>query len=175
MASREEEVQDGRDTAEQGHVNTEAEEKLLTQIREDFRYCREYWRENHDEAEKDMDCVAGILPVDFRDDRQCRPCIGPDEVSQYTKQSCNNLRQNKRGIKISPKGMEAQDVDAEHRQAYMRGIEDASQAQSVYSTGFEAAVDSAMGFWRVTTKVTGPKGEQEPRIVRIPNQFTVYP
>lgn len=174
MASREEEARTGRDTAEQEHVNTEAEEKLLTQIREDFRYCREYWRENHDEAEKDMDCVAGIPPVDFRDDRKGRPCIWPDEISQYTKQSCNNLRQNKRGIKISPKGMQAQDVDAEHRQAYIDGIQDASNAQAVFSTGYEAAVNSGSGHWRVTTKVTGPKGEQEPRLVRIPNQFTVY-
>jgi hypothetical protein len=151
------------------------DEALLKQIREDFRYSKEYWRENHEESEKDMDCIACIPPAEFTADRAGRPCIWPDEISQYVKQSNNNLRQNKRSIKISPRSEDATDQDAEHRQAYIRGIEYASQAQSVYSTAFEACVESAFGFWRVTTKVTGPNGEQEPRIKRIPNQFTVYP
>lgn len=175
-STRRDEVLDGRkrDTAEPSKVNSDADEELLTQIREDFRYCKEYWRENYDEAEKDMDCVAAIPPSDFRDDRKGRPCIWPDEVSQYTKQANNNLRQNKRGIKISAKGSEAKDTDAEHRQAYVRGIEDASKAQSIYSTGFESCVDCGFGSWRINLRVVGPKGEQEPRIVRIPNQFTVF-
>jgi hypothetical protein len=154
---------------------SDADEALLNQIRDDFRYVKEYWRENHEESEKDMDVVACIPPSDFADDRKNRPCIWPDETSQYVKQANNNLRQNKRSIKISPRSEDATDIDAEHRQAYIRGIEYASKAQSIYSTGFEAAVECAFGFWRVNTRITGPKGEQEPRIVRIPNQFTVYP
>jgi hypothetical protein len=154
---------------------SDADEELLKQIRDDFRYCKEYWRENHEESAKDMRFIACIPPSEFKDDRKGRPCIWPDELSQYVKQSNNNLRQNKRSIKISPRSEDAKDVDAEHRQAYIRGIEYASKAQSIYATGYEAAVECAFGFWRVNTRVTGPKGEQEPRIVRIPNQFTVYP
>jgi hypothetical protein len=154
---------------------SDKDEALLKQIRDDFRYVKEYWRENHEESEKDMQVVACIPPTDFADDRKNRPCIWPDETSQYVKQANNNLRQNKRSIKISPRSDDAKDIDAEHRQAYIRGIEYASKAQSIYSTGFEAAVECAFGFWRVNTRITGPKGEQEPRIVRIPNQFTVYP
>lgn len=155
-------------------VTSDAEEKLLKQIREDFRYAKEYWRENHEESEKDMDCMACIPPSDFKDDRKGRPCIWPDETSQYVKQANNNLRQNKRSIKVSPRSLDANAKDAEHRQAYIRGIEYASRAQSIYSRGYEACTESAFGVWRVTTKVTGPKGEQEPRIGPIPNQFTVY-
>jgi hypothetical protein len=156
------------------HVNTPAEEKLLTQIREDFRYVKEYWRENYEEAEKDMRMAACLPPVEFEEDRKGRPCIWPDEISQYVKQSNNNLRQNKRSAKISPRSDEAKDEDAEHRQAYIRGIEYASRAQSIYSTAFEACTECAFGFWRINCRVTGPNGEQEPRLVRIPNQFTVY-
>lgn len=146
----------------------------MKECREDFRYAKEYWRENHDESEKDMQVVACMPPPDFTADRKGRPCIWPDETSQYVKQANNNLRQNKRSAKISPRSEDATDKDAEHRQAYIRGIEYASKAQSVYTTAFESAVECAMGFWRVKLLVTGPKGEQEPRITRIPNQFSVY-
>lgn len=151
------------------------QEQLLRQIREDFAYCRAYWRENYDEAAKDMDCMAGIPPKEFSEDRSGRPCIWPDETSQYIKQANNNLRQNKRSIKVSPRSEDATDKDAEHRQAYMRGIEYASKAQSVYSTVFESCTECGFGFGRIALVVTGPKGEQEPRIKRIPNWSTVYP
>jgi hypothetical protein len=163
------------ETQDKKASSDDSNDELIHQIREDFRYCKEYWRENHDEAEKDMQCVAAIPPPDFRDDRKGRPCIWPDEVSQYCKQANNNLRQNTRSIKVSPRSEDAKDIDAEHRQAYMRGIEYASKAQSIYTTAYEACTNSAFGFWRINCRVVGSKGEQEPRIVRIPNQFTVYP
>jgi hypothetical protein len=152
-----------------------ASDELLTQIREDWRYVREYWRENHEESEKDMDVVACIPPQEFRDDRKGRPCIWPDETSQYIKQANNNLRKNKRSVKISPRSQDAKDADAEHRQAYIRGIEYASKAQSIYTTGFESAVQCGFGYWRLKLEVVGRKGEQEPRLARIPNWATVFP
>src|SRR5882724_13709293 len=159
----------------QGATSSRSDETLLKQIRDDFTYHKEYWRENYEEAAKDMDCVACIPPTQFSDDRKGSPCIWPDEISQYVKQANNNLRQNKRSIKISPRSDDADPKDAEHRQAYIRGIEYASKAQAIYSSGFEAAVSCAIGSWRVTTRVVGPGGQQEPRLARIPNQFTVYP
>ena len=158
-----------------GQKQSDKNELLLKKIREDFRYCKSYWRENHEESEKDMRFMAAIPPTDFTDDRKNRPVIWPDEISQYVKQANNNLRQNKRSIKISPRTDGATAQDAEHRQAYIRGIEYASNAQSIYTTAFEACVACAMGFGRLTTCITGPKGEQEPRFRRIPNQFTCYP
>lgn len=149
-------------------------DKILRKIREDFAYARSYWHDNYDEASKDMACMAGIPPKEFSEDRAGRPCIWPDETSQYIKQANNNLRQNKRSIRISPRSEDARDEDAEHRQAYIRGIEYASKAQSIYSTGFESCTECGFGFWRVSLRITGPKGEQEPRIVRIPNWATVY-
>ena len=150
------------------------EQDRLAHIRSEFVYFRSYWRENYDEGAKDMDCMAGIPPKEFSDDRGSRPCIWPDETSQYIKQANNNLRQNKRSINISPRSEDAEDKDAEHRQAYIRGIEYASKAQSVYSTVFESCTECGFGFARLKLIVTGPKGEQEPRICRIPNWSTVY-
>lgn len=160
---------------ENDQANSNADEALLKELREDFAYAKSYWQENYEEAEKDMDCVLCIPPEDFRNDRAGRPCLWPDEVSQYINQTNNNLRQTKRAIKVSPRSEEAKDVDAEHRQAYIQGIEYASKAQSIYATAFESCVECGFGYWRVHLMVTGPNGEQEPRIRRIPNWATVLP
>ncbi|MFC5861085.1 hypothetical protein ACFPT7_02135 [Acidicapsa dinghuensis] len=152
-----------------------SDEALLVEVRKDFTYAKSYWQENYEEAEKDMDCVLCIPPEDFRNDRAGRPCLWPDEISQYVNQTNNNLRQTKRAIKVSPRSEEAKDVDAEHRQAYIQGIEYASKAQSIYATAFESCVECGFGYWRVHLVVTGPNGEQEPRIRRIPNWATVLP
>jgi hypothetical protein len=160
--------------AETGGALSGGDEELLRECREDFTYAKAYWQENYDEAEKDMDCILCIPPEDFRRDRSGRPCLWPDEVSQYINQTNNNLRQTKRAIKVSPRSEDAKDVDAEHRQAYIQGIEYASKAQSIYATAFESTVECGFGYWRVNLKVTGPRGEQEPRIRRIANWATVY-
>jgi hypothetical protein len=162
------------DKSGEARTNSDADEKLLKQIREDFAYHRSYWHDNYEESSKDMDCVAAKPPKDFTDDREGRPCIWPDETTQYINSANNNLRQSPRSIKLSPREG-ATDEDAEHRQAYIRGIEDASKGASIYTTGYESAVQCAFGFWRLTTVITGPKGEQEPRLKRIPNWATVFP
>lgn len=162
-------------SADNGQSNSNADEALLKELREDFTYAKSYWQENYEEAEKDMDCVLCIPPEDFRNDRAGRPCLWPDETSQYVNQTNNNLRQTKRAIKVSPRSEEAKDVDAEHRQAYIQGIEYASKAQSIYATAFESCVECGFGYWRVHLVVTGSNGEQEPRIRRIPNWATVLP
>ncbi len=163
------------DKNESGTPQSSADEALLKELREDFAYAKSYWQENYEEAEKDMDCVLCIPPEDFRNDRAGRPCLWPDEVSQYVNATNNNLRQTKRAIKVSPRSEDAKDEDAEHRQAYIQGIEYASKAQSIYATAFESCVECAFGYWRVHLVVTGPNGEQEPRIRRIPNWATVLP
>lgn len=162
------------ETKEKDSRDADSTEDLLKQIRADFAYCKSYWHDNYEEAAKDMDCMAAIPPKDFTDDRSGRPCIWPDETSQYVNQANNNLRQNKRSIKLSPKSEDATDKDAEHRQAYLRGIEDASKAPSIYTTAYESAVQCAFGFFRITIIPTGPNGETEPRLRRIQNWATVY-
>jgi hypothetical protein len=159
----------------QGKTNTDAEEALLTECREDFSYCKSYWSSNYEEAKKDIDAILCIPPAKFKDDRAGRPCLWPDELSQYVNATNNNLRQTKRSIKISPRGEQAQDKDAEDRQAYIQGIEYASKAQSVYATAFESCIECGFGYWRVNLIETGKNGEQEPRIRRIPNWATVWP
>lgn len=151
-------------------------EALLQDIREDFVYFRDFWRENHSEMRIDLRFISGDPwePADraFREDNK-RPVLCPDELSQYQNATINNLRQNKRAIQVNPKGDGATDQDAERRSAIIKGIEYKSNAQAHYTNAFENQINCGMGFFRVTTKVVGKDDEQEPRIKGIENPLSV--
>ena len=156
--------------------NEKPEDKLIREIREDYSYFRDFWRENYDEAKTDLQFVGGD-PWDTNSRRQRedndRPVISPDELGQYLNQTINNLRQNARAIKVTPAGDEAEDKDAEQRSAIIKGIEYKSNAQAAYTNAFECAINCGFGFFRVTTKKVGKSGEVEPRIKIIENPLSV--
>lgn len=167
---------DDRNEPESARMIDEAEQRRVDFIRDEFRYYKAYWKENREQSEIDMQYIAGDgWTAEDRAERKGRPMLWPDELSQYTKQAANNLRQNKREIEIQPKGSGATDQDAENREAYIRGIQHRCTAQAIYSTAFESNINSAFGYFRVTTEVTGPNGEQEPTLRRVPNQASVMP
>jgi hypothetical protein len=153
------------------------DEELLRDIREDYSYFRDFWSENHDEAKTDLKYISGDpWDKDARQEREDnnRPVLSPDELSQYQNATINNLRQNKRAIKVNPLGSGATDKDAEHRAAIIRGIEYKSNAQSAYTNAFENEINCGFGFFRVTTKtVKGGDGDVEPRIKQIDNPLSV--
>jgi hypothetical protein len=152
------------------------DDELLREIREDFQYFRDFWRDNHEEWKTDLKFVSGDpWDADARLEREDnnRPVLSPDELGQYLNATINNLRQNKRAIKVNPNGSGANDKDAESRSAIIRGIEYKSNAQSAYTNAFENAINCGMGFFRVTTKVISKDGEVEPRIKIIENPLSV--
>jgi hypothetical protein len=150
---------------------------LLKEIREDYRYFLDYWREIREEAATDLRYVAGDpWDPEERSEREenDRPCISLDEIGQYINQANNNLRQNKRDIVIRPKGSGATDDDAELRASIVRGIGAQSTAQAARTTSFEGAINCGMGFRRILTTYSDDSSfDQVPRIKRIPNSQTV--
>src|SRR6185437_3750513 len=153
------------------------EEILLREIREDFSYFRDYWRENYEEAKIDLQYVSGdpwkASERQAREDND-RPVLCPDELDQYLNATINNLRQNPLGIKVEPKGNGATDQNAERRQSIIRNIEYDSIAQAAYTNAFSCAINCGFGFFRVNTQRT-KKGSQEvePRIRIISNPLSV--
>lgn len=156
------------------------DESLLQEIRENFIYYTEAWRDIREEAQVDMRYVSGDPwdPKDrkFREDNE-RPCMTWDELSPYINQLINDPRQNKRAIKVSPIGSGANDKTAELRGDIIRGIEYSSKAQSAYTTGFQGAAERSYGYWRVGKRYINPTVKagsvdafnQELYIGRIPN------
>lgn len=160
------------------------DEALLKEIRENFAYFTESWRDIREEAQVDMRYVSGDPwePKDrkFREDND-RPCMTWDELSPYINQLINDPRQNKRAIKVSPIGSGANDKTAEVRGNIIRGIEYNSRAQSAYTTGFQGAAERSYGYWRVGKRYTTSTAKtgsldafnQELYIGRIPNPDSV--
>src|SRR5204862_8259048 len=99
-----------------------------------------------------MRCIAGA-PWDAKDrkarDDAGRPCLALDELGQYTNQVINDLRSNKRGIVVTPKGAGANDLTAKFRQGKIREIEYQSHATQAYTTLAENAIQRDYGFLRI--------------------------
>lgn len=162
-----------RDDESRGSGNND---ELLREIREDFTYFRDFWSDNHDEWKTDLRYVSGDpWDADARMEREDnnRPVLSPDELGQYLNATINNLRQNKRAIKVNPTGSGASDADAEKRSAIIKGIEYKSNAQSAYTNAFENAINCGMGFFRVTTKIISKENEVTPWIKIIENPLSV--
>ena len=155
-----------------------SDEKLLKEITDNFDYCVREWREVREEGRTDMRFIAGD-PWDPKEraarKASGRPCVALDELSQYVNQRINDVRQNKRAVKITPKGNGASDQTAEFRGGMIRDIEYKSNAQAAYITAFENAIQRSYGYAKVSTQYVAPDSfEQELVIRRVPNPDTIY-
>ena len=149
----------------------------LKDIRERFQYCYDTWREIYQAGDVDMTYVAGNpWPVEERRARENagRPCLCLDELSQYLNQRINDIRQNKRAVKLSPAGNGANDKTAALRGDIIRTIEQKGGLQA-YITGYENALQRGLGFWAVSKRWESDDSfDQELHIRGIPNPKTVY-
>lgn len=149
------------------------DEDVLEEIRTRFSYATNAWRKIREEGQKDIRCVAGDPWADK--DRKARedagrPCLSLDELGQYTNQVINDVRQNKRGVKVTPIGDGANDKTAEFRQNLIRQIEYRSNASDVYTGMFEEALQRSYGFARIKAKYVSDSGfDQELVIEALPN------
>lgn len=154
-----------------------ANDKLIEEIRETFQYDVDCWRENYKEGDEDMRFVVGdSWPAEERKARTDlgRPCLALDELSQYLNQRLNDVRMNKRAIKISPEGSGANDKTAELRSDIIRTIESKGGIQA-YIIGYENALQRGIGFWAVSKRYISERSfDQELYIRQIPNARTVY-
>lgn len=108
------------------------------------------------------------------DPQGSRPCLTVDKVNQYKNQIVNQMRQNRPSIKARPVDDNGDIEVAEVYQGIIRHIEDVSKADIAYDWAGEGAVTSGLGYFRIITEYTGDSFEQDIRIARIRNRFSVY-
>lgn len=145
----------------------------LTEMRDRWTYATKEWTEARREGATDMKFVAGD-PWAEKDKaarlNAGRPCLALDELSQYVNQLINEIRQHKRGIKVTALGYGANDATARFRADLIRQIEYRSNAPMVYTTGFADAVQRGYGFWRVKSQyVSDETFDQELIVEPLPN------
>lgn len=156
------------------------DEQLLREIRDRYNYACDAWREAREHRKVLMRYLCGDPwePEDRKARKDAgRPCISHDELNQYVNQCVNSARQNKRGIKIEPKGNGATDKTAELRQDLVRTIEYHCNAKNIYLQAYQDEVEGGYGFCRVSRRYVSndPDGPDDQEIVirPIPNPDSV--
>lgn len=104
-----------------------------------------------------------------------RPCLTVDRLGPFIHQIVNEQRQNRPQPQVNPVGDGADKETAEIEQGVVRHIMYQSNGDTAIDTAFEAMVRGGRGFMRVLTEYSDPEGfEQDIRVARVPNPFTVY-
>lgn len=145
----------------------------MVELREEFEYATQEKADIRKAGSEDMRAINGDGwdPEERRLREEAgRPCIWLDELGQYVNQLINEVRQNKRSIKVAPQGRGATDKTAEVRQNLIRQIEYRSNAQQAYAVMFENAAQRGYGYLRIKPEYTSHRSnDQELRIEPIPN------
>lgn len=160
---------------------------LLTEIRDNWRIDDQEWADIRTEGDKDIQCLTGGLwqamdPAGARQRKDAnRPMIALDELNQYTNQVINDLRANKRGIVVNPKGSGANDKTALFRQGKIRDTEYRSNSHQAYTTLAENMIQRSYGFLRIRARHVSDTAEdfsifdQELFIEPVQNPNTITP
>lgn len=159
------------------------DEDILDEIRERRDYAQKAWAPVREQGRKDVMCVAGDVweamdPEGLKQRQDAmRPALSCDEIGQYLNQTGNDVRQNKRGVKVTPTGNGANDKTAAFRQARIRQIEYESNAQrDVYSPIFEDSLQRSYGFGRIVSKHVSETSKKMKLVLEaFPNPDVVLP
>ena len=104
-----------------------------------------------------------------------RPCLTFNKLTGPLNMVSNELRMNKAGLQALPVDSSGDSDTALIIEGMIRHIEYASKAEQVYETALEQSTKGGFGCWKVVTKYCSNKTfDQELRIERITNQFSVY-
>jgi hypothetical protein len=156
------------------------DEEILTTALKRYKYSVSAFRESNEKAKEALDFrVLDQWPSGVRQAREGdpdgpRPCLVMDKLGQYCHQIINDFRQQKTGIVVTPVDSDADIKVAEVYQDIIRRIENQSSASQAYNWGFQCAVESGVGYWRVITDYEGEKSfNQEIYIKKVPDIFSV--
>jgi hypothetical protein len=104
-----------------------------------------------------------------------KPCLSVNLFPSSIRQVTNQIRQSRPAIKVGPSDDVADVETADIIEGMVRYIERKSDADVVYNTGGEAMARTGRGYARVVTQyVNDESDDQEIRLKRIRNPFTVY-
>jgi hypothetical protein len=155
------------------------EKDTLKDDLEDFKLCLDAERDQRKQSQDDLefaklgkqwdpDAVAQRASED-------RPCLTINRLPSFTKQVTNDARMNRASISVKPVGGGADKQTADILSDLVRNIETQSQANVVYDTAFDFAVNGGIGYFRVNVDYTDEDAwDQDIFLERINNPFSVY-
>ncbi len=160
----------------------------LDEIHDKWKYADDRWADIRKDAKIDMRHVLNNpWPDSERTEREknSRPVVATDEISQYQNQVTNDIRQNKRGIEFSPEGDGANDETARFYGNKARQVEYSSDASTAYDGAITNAVQRSYGYVKLETVYQSdtPKTPDQPgsafnqefRIRPVPDPDAIWP
>jgi hypothetical protein len=151
---------------------------ILQEIRDRFAISHSAEAHNRIKGVDDLRFLNGDQwPAKIKRDRVLadRPCETINKLPSHLDQILGEIRRNKLAIKVRPTGKPSSKDTAEILEGIIRSIENLSKADIAYKTGSEGAISSGRGAWEIITDyVDDDVFEQEIRIKRIKNPYTVY-
>ncbi len=153
------------------------DQSILDEMLERYDYAKGQWQDIYDEGDVDIQYIAGdTWDQKDRDLRGTRLTLTFDQLGQYLNQVVNAWRQNKRAIKVTPRGSGANDKSSEILANRIRQIEYESHAQEAYIAAFSGALERSTGFCRIVAEFANPKSLKKVlRIKAIPNPRQCLP
>lgn len=155
------------------------EKDTLKDDLEDFRLCMDAESDQRKQSLDDLEFA--VLSKQWRqedvDQRQSegRPCLTINRLPAFAKQVTNDARMNRASIHIQPVGNGADREVADVQSDLIRGIEVRSQADQVYETAFNFAVNCGVGYFRINVDYAcEDEWDQDIFLERIDNPFSVY-
>lgn len=163
----------------EGKVKPESDD-FMSDARTKFVKSRDAMRDNVENARGDI--KFGVLGEQWEqsdiDERQRkgRPCLTINKFPAYIRQVVNDARQNKPQIRFRPVDDNADPQTAEVLNGLIRNIEVSSKASIAYDSAIFQSVSGGFGYIRVNLDYAyDDTFEQDIKIERIENQFSVYP
>jgi Phage P22-like portal protein len=109
-----------------------------------------------------------------RREEEGKPVMTMSQVDQHIKLVTNEQRQQRPMATVHPVGDGADKDTADGIQGAIRHIYTQSDAEIAHDTAFDYMVRGGFGYWRLLTERIPGSDDQEIKIKRIKNPFTVY-
>jgi hypothetical protein len=156
----------------------QAQQRLLTRIRECFAQAEEYEAQNRRDQVAWLKFRAGEQwePQD-KGARQSlgRPCLTVNTLPQSEHQITNEMRLNMPSLSVLPVGDGADVETANILKGLIRHCNERSHADMVRETAFNSAVRIGAGYYRLCLVYDEwDSFDQEPRLAALRNQFACY-
>lgn len=165
------------------HAISEKDDKIIKEAHKRFSYCEEWEATARANFEYDYKFANGDSVNMFQWDDWVvgdrvvneRPCLTINKTMQHNLQIVNDGKQNKPGVKIAPVGDTASYEAAQIYMEICRHIEYISNAENVYDSAMEFAVNGGFGYWRITTEYINDRSfDQDIVIKRVKDPRSIY-
>jgi hypothetical protein len=154
------------------------ETDLIAEIKERFKIASTATEALYETMVEDLKFLNGDQwPLDLKQQREAdgRPCLRINKLPAFHDRIVGDQRRNRPSIKVHPVDDKSDPDTAKVLTGLIRNIEVQSNADVAYDTAYDGASSCGLGAFRITTEYADDDVfDQDIKIKRIKNQFTVY-